>query len=786
MHNRIHVTVHPAQKTKRLSDLFGIFFEDLNHAVDGGLYAEMVQNRSFEYSVMDTPSYHAMTAWSRVERGNALVKLHVEDAEPICKTNPHYLVIDMARDGLGGVMNSGYNAGMNLLAGKNYIFSCWYRLRSHKPVDVQVRLESADGKVCYASASFTADSHEWKQIELILTASADDSGARLIVGATEDVSLALDMVSLFPVDTFNKRRNGLRADLVQLLKDMKPKFLRFPGGCLTHCGSLNPNDHESMYRWKKTLGPVEQRPFWRNIWRHQQTLGLGFYEYFLLCEDIGAQPLPVIPAGWDPHTLRAAPIEDMQEWIDEALDLIEFANGAPETTWGSIRAQLGHPEPFGLKYLAIGNEEVRDEFFERYEIMHRAVQEKYPEIELISSSGPGNAGDVFEQGWKQARELGSAYVDEHYYQSPWWFIANMHRYDAYPAEGTKAFLGEYASKDEKWWNALVEAAYMLGMEKAPGVALACYAPLFCNADYVTWKPDMIWFNNHQAYGTASYHVQKLMMLHQGDHEVALTQEGGEMLKAVPSTVQGEIGFTSNQADISVADVCLTNLDTGEEIRVDAIHLCPDAPEHLLANVDWTNYRVTFRALRNMDCDEKHFVGGRPFVLEFGRKDKDNTLAWIIDGWTNLSAITQTREGQMAELAASMGFPRKGEWQDCCLEVRGDVITVALDGKVYPSGILRQPDIEPLYTAASIDEATGDLIVKAVNLQSNAAEVSLALKDFAAASVEVTEMSGFNKDDANTFAEPFKVAPRMYSAPAQADMTWTFHAESFTILRFKRA
>lgn len=236
----------------------------------------------------------------------------------------------------------------------------------------------------------------------------------------------------------------------------------------------------------------------------------------------------------------------------------------------------------------------------------------------------------------------------------------------------------------------------------------------------------------------------------------------------------------------MADVRLTNLDTGEEIRVDAIHLCPDTPDYLLAHVDWTNYRVTFRALRNMDCDEKHYVGGRPFMLDFGRKDADNTLRWIIDGWTNLSTVVAVREGELSDLTASMSFPRKGEWQDCSLEVREGVITFALDGKVYPSGILRQPDLEPLYTAASIDEASGDLIVKAVNLQPTAAEAALSLKDFAAALVEVTEMSGFRKEDTNSFAEPFKVAPRTYAAPAQAEMNWTFPAESFTILRFKRA
>lgn len=541
-----------------------------------------------------------------------------------------------------------------------------------------------------------------------------------------------------------------------------------------------------MYRWKNTLGPIETRPSWRNIWHHHQSLGLGFYEYFLLCEDIGTESLPVIPAGWDPQTLRAAPMDGMQEWVDEALDLIEFANGAPDTTWGRVRAEMGHPAPFGMKYLAIGNEEVGDAFFERYELIHRAVQEKYPDIQLIASAGPGNAGTVFDQGWDHARKLGAALVDEHYYQSPFWFIANMHRYDKYPADGPRAFLGEYASRGATWWNALVEGAFMLGMEKAPGVGLACYAPLFCNADYVNWQPDMIWFNHHAAYGTASYHVQKLMMVHQGDDEVAVVQSGGRMLRADPSDVQGEIGFVSADADISIEGIVLTNLDTGEERSFGSLHLCGETPEKLLTKVDWCNYRVTFRAIRHTNCDEKHYIGGRAFVLEFGRKDENNKLRWIIDGWMNLSSIAQIRNGEFAELTTSLSFPRHEEWQDCCLEVRKNVMTFALDGKVYPPAVMRQPDLEPLYTASSMDRATGDLMVKAVNLQPYAAEADLTLNGYTPAWVEVTEMAGFSRTDANSFAEPFKVAPSVRQQSASQQMRWHFPPESMTILRFKHA
>ena len=290
---------------------------------------------------------------------------------------------------------------------------------------------------------------------------------------------------------------------------MHPKFMRFPGGCLVHDGALDPDARDAQYRWKNTVGPIEERPARRSNWGYHQTLGLGFYEYFQLCEDIGAKPLPVISPGYDPHHGRAAEPDEMQYFIDEALDLIEFANGEPSTKWGGLRAQLGHPEPFGMEYLGIGNEEVGEGFFERYKIVADAVRARYPEIKLIGTAGPFAAGGEYERGWRHAREDGADFVDEHYYMTPEWFLANHHRYDAFPADGPKVFLGEYASWGNTWYNALCEASYMLGLERnAKAVGLSCYAPLFANADYVNWKPDMIWFDKEKSFGTANYHVQK--------------------------------------------------------------------------------------------------------------------------------------------------------------------------------------------------------------------------------------------------------------------------------------
>ncbi len=428
-----------------MGDLFGIFFEDLNHAADGGLYAELVQNRSFEFDPIDHPDYHALTAWEKVERGGGECEVRVENETPLNKQNQNYAVIDIMAAGDGvGLMNHGFNTGIPVREGETYVFSMYARRNSSFDVPVIITLEGLEGSI-YSEAAIVVASDQWTKYEARLTASATDYSGRLVLTTKGSGFLCLDMVSLFPARTFRNRPNGLREDIATLLADLRPKFMRFPGGCLIHDGSLNADDRDSMYRWKNTLGDVAERPARRNNWRYNQTLGLGYYEYFLFCEDIGAKPIPVVPAGSDPHHKRNVPLEELQPWIDEALDLIEFANGDASTPWGAIRAKLGHPEPFGLEYIGVGNEEVGEPFFERYAYFHRAIKAKYPAIKIINNSGPFASGEEYERGWRSARENGSDFVDEHYYQSPEWLLANHRRYDSYKADDPKVFLGEYAS-----------------------------------------------------------------------------------------------------------------------------------------------------------------------------------------------------------------------------------------------------------------------------------------------------------------------------------------------------
>ena len=408
------LTIDTAHPQEPLGDLFGIFFEDINHAADGGLYAEMVQNRSFEFDRIDNPQYHALYAWEKVEEG-AQVQLQIETARPYHADSPHYLVMETKGNGRAGIANLGFGDGFYLEKGETCLFTCYARALEDRECLLSV---SVEGTECCASAAFAVRDMEWKKYELRLTAERSTTAGRLLLTLSQAGRLALDYVSLFPEKTFLGRKNGLRRDIAQLLCDMKPKFMRFPGGCLVHDGSLNPSDRDSMYRWKNTLGEPENRPARRSNWGYNQTLGLGYYEYFQFCEDIGAKPLPVLPGGYDPHHQRMVPLDEMGPWIQDALDLIEFANGGTDTEWGGLRASLGHPAPFGLEYLGIGNEEVGDAFFERYVLIHRAVREKYPEIKLINTASPFAAGTEYERGWRSARENGSDLIDEHYYMAP--------------------------------------------------------------------------------------------------------------------------------------------------------------------------------------------------------------------------------------------------------------------------------------------------------------------------------------------------------------------------------
>jgi len=520
------------KNSKKISpDLFGLFFEDINYAADGGLYAEQIQNRSFEYSPSEKKEWNPLSYWEYITPGYSYGSISVETTAPINGNNPHYIVLNAEHIGkeekyVGqsgvGIKNAGF-AGIVVRAGEQYNFSVFAKQLSVNPVTLTVSLQNTKGEIL-AESSISIASNNWKKYTTSLTAKAGFDTAALVILATTPGKFALDVISLFPEKTFKNRVNGLRPDLAQLLADMKPKFIRFPGGCLAHGDGLG-----NMYRWKNTIGPVEERVEQRNIWGYHQTAGLGYYEYFQFCEDIGAKPLPVLPAAVSCQNSggtwrvggtgqKAIPMNEMREYTQEVLDLVEWANGPVTSVWGAKRAAAGHPAPFNLQYVGIGNEDkITPEFEERFKMIYNAVKEKHPEITIIGTVGPSPKGDDFEKGWKLAGNLKVPMVDEHYYTSPEWFMGNQTRYDSYKRNETQVYLGEYASWGNKLRNAIAEAAYMTALERNGDVVrLSSYAPLFAKNNFTQWKTDMIFFDNVKVSPTPNYYVQKMFASNSGD------------------------------------------------------------------------------------------------------------------------------------------------------------------------------------------------------------------------------------------------------------------------------
>lgn len=526
------ITIPVTSPGKPISpDLFGIFFEDINYSADGGLYAELVQNRSFEYQATEQPSWNNLTGWELQQRGGK-GKVMIDNAMPLHANNPHYVELESGGGGEVALVNAGFD-GIPVKAGEKYDLSFFAQQlyaggRGDKinTLPLTVRLEGADGSVL-GEAAFEITERAWKRYSGTITASKTDPKARLAVVARERGSIALDDISLFPGKTFHDRPNGLRADLAQAIADLHPKFVRFPGGCLAHGNGL-PN----IYRWKDTIGPIEQRRQQPNIWGYHQTVGLGYYEYFQFCEDIGAKPLPVIAAGVScqnsGHTRgtgqQAIPMEEMPAWIQDVLDLIEWANGPATSKWGAKRAAAGHPEPFHLEYLGIGNEDhITPEFKERFQQIYEAVKKAHPEITVVGTVGPSPSGFDFVEGWKIANELKVPIVDEHYYQPPEWFLANLDRYNGYDRTKSKVYIGEYASRGNTLFNALAEAAYMTSLERNGDVVhLASYAPLLAKLGHTQWKPDLIYFTNEEVFPSINYYVQQMFCLNSGDRWLSAT------------------------------------------------------------------------------------------------------------------------------------------------------------------------------------------------------------------------------------------------------------------------
>ena len=513
----------PASK-KISPDLFGVFFEDLSYAADGGLYAELIQNRSFEYTPADRRGWHSLTSWDYTTDGYGYGTISVETSSPLHQNNPHYVVLNIEEEGQNGIglINSGFD-GIVVKAGEQYDFSIFARLLSDKSIPLTVSLRSNKG-VVYGEATFSAEAKDWKKYTATITANASDDSAKLVIVAKNKGKLALDVISLFPQKTFMSRKNGLREDLAQVIADLKPKFMRFPGGCLVHGDGVG-----NMYRWKNTIGPIEQRIEQRNIWSYHQSAGLGYFEYFQFCEDIGAKPLPVVAAAVSCQNSggtwriggtgqKGLTIDEMHQYIQEVLDLIEYANGPVTSTWGAKRAEAGHPQPFNLQYVGIGNEDKQTDLFRtRFKMIYDAVKAKHPEITLIGTTGPFHSGEDYEQGWAFANQLAVPVVDEHYYEKPEWFLGNNFRYDLYDRSKSKVYVGEYASRGNTLFNALAEAAYMTALERNGDVVrMASYAPLIANQNHTSWNPNLIYFTNTAIAPTVNYYVQQLFSVNQGD------------------------------------------------------------------------------------------------------------------------------------------------------------------------------------------------------------------------------------------------------------------------------
>ena len=507
------------RRTKNISPLlWGIFFEDINYSADGGLYAELVRNRDFEFNDLDHGGWNALTGWNVPKELNPTVATD----DPIHPNNPHYLVLDAPEDNNAALVNEGFR-GMVFHEGESYLLSVFAKSPDGGETNLNVELRD-DRNNAVASGTVAVKGKDWTKTELKLTANKSTDRGKLAL-ITSGGKVAVDMVSLFPEKTFKGRRNGLRADLAQALADLKPRFVRFPGGCVAHGNGLG-----NMYRWSRTVGALEARVPQSNIWGYHQSAGLGYFEYFQFCEDIGAEPLPILPAGVPcQNSSRGGkgqqggiPMDEMGAYIQEVLDLVEWANGPADSKWGKVRAEAGHPAPFNLKYIGIGNEDlIGDVFKERFTMIFKAVKAKYPEITVVGTVGPFCEGSDYEDGWALARKLGIPIVDEHYYQSPGWFLNNQHFYDTYLRGGTRVYLGEYAShngpRTSTIETALSEAIYMLSLERnGDVVAMASYAPLLAKEGDTQWNPDLIYFNNTQVKPTTGYYVQKLFGNNAGD------------------------------------------------------------------------------------------------------------------------------------------------------------------------------------------------------------------------------------------------------------------------------
>lgn len=546
--------------------MWGVFFEDINFAADGGLYAELVKNRSFEFEL-------PMMGWRLAGRSNGTGRMLATFYSPSRPSNQHFMkvFIDPAQ-GSFSFTNEGFR-GMGIRKGLQYNFSVSARVAENSDIKIAIDLITADGK-SVGHGSVEGITGSWNRYSVSFRVSETVLKAQLKITLSGKGNIDIDMISLFPDDTWKGRKNGLRKDIASMIADLKPGFVRFPGGCI-----VEGRDITNRYQWKNTVGPVEDRKLIMNRWNvemenHQtpdyyQSYGLGFYEYFLFAEDTGAEPLPILNCGMSCqfNAAEVVPLNDLDPYIQDALDLIEFANGEITSEWGRLRSDMGHPAKFNLKYIGVGNEQWDEQYIERYRLFEKAIKSEYPEIKIVSGSGPSASGRMFDYAWGELKKLSPALIDEHYYMPPEWFLKNAGRYDNYDRNGIRVFAGEYAAHGKEgadsesrntWLSAMCEAAFMTGLERnADVVNMASYAPLLAHVEAWQWRPDLIWFDNLNVIGTPNYYVQKLFSNYKGTRVIPVLSEGK------PLTGQGSL-YASSTMDAKAGKLYIKVVNTADK------------------------------------------------------------------------------------------------------------------------------------------------------------------------------------------------------------------------------
>ena len=749
---RVSVRIDDDNPKPISTDLWGIFFEDINYSADGGLYAELIRNRSFSFSAADQPDWNALTGWSTdgsVELG--------KDADL-----PVLLVADTNQ---ASITNHGFD-GILVRAGERYVLEL--RAAGLTPdAQLDVALLGSDG--AELAASSIALSAESVSHQLILTAAAGDSDARLRVTLRRGHS-AVGYVSLFPEQTHGGP-NGFRSDLAHAIAELRPRFVRFPGGCIAHGMGL-PN----MYHWKETLGPVEGRKQNFNLWGYHQSMGIGYYEYFRFCAQIGAKPLPVVAAGVCcqnvPGGQQAIPEAEFGAYIQDVLDLIEYANGPSTSRWGQLRAEAGHPEPFGMEYLAIGNEdEISDQFVDRFGRLLDAVRDAHPEITIIGTAGPFPFGADYDRGWEIARRMDVPIVDEHSYKAPSWYFQNLDRYDHYDRSGPAVYIGEYGSRGNTMLCALAEAAYMMGMERNGDIVrLSSYAPLLAKIDRTQWVPDLIYFDNERVLPTLNYHVQRMHSLAAGDASLPVKVEG------VPPFVRERV----ERAGVAVKARTGTVEISGARIGADPVDLHVQGGDQfafLPISTDEPDYTVFLHA--------KLIDGSHGFVVAFGAVDKpDGAFEWHFGTWENRFYTLQKRsDGFIDDVVDPVPLVPSTSGYDIEIRVtgRGKHIVCLVGGEVIQEFTDPEKQEQRVIISSVSRASDGTIIAKAVNATGRAVILDLALESGRQiGGAEIISLSA--EPDAG---EPFEAAPSAPKRAARADISEgvVVEAYSFTTIRF---